>query len=76
MKNGVYTIFDRVAGTYAEPFICVNDATAKRKFNFIMSNAKMVSADCDLFKIGEFNAETGSLDAYTTNEFLCRFEGE
>lgn len=59
MKYSYFTIYDRVASTYSEPFGAVNVPAAQRRFDFLMQNAPMVSPDCQLFYIGDFETETG-----------------
>lgn len=75
-KAGIYVVFDKVAGTYGEPFTSVNDATAIRRFNYLMANSKMVANDCQLYGIGWFNIESGSVDGFESPVFICNFEEE
>lgn len=76
MQYSVYSIRDRVTGLYSEPFYSVNKQSALRNFNYLMSNAKMVSSDCELYSIGSFNNETGVFSALEKPEFICNFEVE
>ena len=57
----MFTIYDRVTGVYSEPFLAVNVDTAERRFNYVLSQSPMVKGDCDLFKLGSFNTETGEI---------------
>lgn len=71
MKYGLYSIYDKVACNFGEPFIAINEQVAERRFNFLMTNAPMVSTDCQLFKIGEFDVETG--DCFPDKKFVANF---
>ena len=76
MQYLVFSIRDRVTGLYSEPFYSVNKQSALRHFNYIMSNANMVSADCELYQVGSFNNESGIFSAFEKPEFICNFEVE
>lgn len=73
MILGLYSVYDRVAGTYAEPFVAVNKQTAIRRFNYIMNNAKMIADDCELYYVGEFNTDTAVI-VQKEVEFICNSE--
>lgn len=72
MVVGVYSMFDRITQSYSEPFVAVKKEVAIRRFNYIMSQSPMVSADMQLFQIGEFNTDTGSI--VPSVEFICNYE--
>lgn len=63
----LYSIFDRVARVYADPFVSINDATAARSFTFAQS-----SPDTMLYASpGDFQLwYIGSLDN-TNGDILC-----
>lgn len=63
MKQGVYSIYDRVVGTYSEPFIAVNKDSAIRRYKFMMSKAPMVAGDCDLYYLGNIDIDTGVIES-------------
>lgn len=69
----LYSIFDRVTAQYGEPFLSVNDATAQRKFNYLMSNAKMVANDCQLYKLAEYSSDSGELVSFNKPLFICNY---
>lgn len=69
----IYSIYDKVAGVYAQPFLSQNDATAQRQFNYQMQNSAMVAGDCALYKIGEFDISTGQI--LPCVEFICNYIG-
>lgn len=70
----IVSIFDRVSGLYGNPSFAINLQTAIREFNYLMSNAKMVAQDCDLYKLGIFNTISGEIKALDKPEFLTRYE--
>ncbi len=72
MNYEMYSIFDKVAGVYSEPFLAVNGATAVRRFQWQMQQSTMVAGDCALYKVGEFNVDTGSIVPCVT--FVCNYE--
>lgn len=59
MEIFLYSIFDRVAGTYSEPFAALKDELAIRRFVYFMQNSPMVAQDCDLFKVAGMSMDTG-----------------
>lgn len=74
MEIIITTVFDRVAGLYGTPSFSVNIQTAIREFNYLMSNAKAVAYDCDLYQLGTFNTVTGDINTLEKPEFVCRYE--
>lgn len=69
-----YSVRDNKVGFEPSILIDMNDATAKRGFGFQVNNATSMRnfspADYDLFKIGEFDTESGIFKAITP-EFIC-----
>lgn len=62
MKYGVYSMRDSVSGLYNTPTIEQNDNVALRSFKFAVNNNDFISFnahDVDLFKLAEFDNETG-----------------
>lgn len=61
----LYSIFDRVARVYADPFVSVNDATAARTFNFALSNPETLRftapEDYQLWYLGSMDNSSGGL---------------
>lgn len=61
----LYSVFDRVAGVHADPFVSVNDATASRAFGFSQSSPDSMLSVCpsdyQLWYIGSFDNTTGDL---------------
>lgn len=71
-----YSIYDRVAGVYSEPFLAKRKELAVRKFRYLLQNTPMVASDCDLFCLGEFDTETGLIKAFDKPEFVDRLPNE
>lgn len=62
MKFGVYSMRDSVSGLYNNPTFEQNDSVAYRSFKFAVNNNDFINFnahDVDLFKLGEFDNETG-----------------
>lgn len=74
MDGFLYSIYDRVAGSYGEPFFAVKDEIAIRHFNYLMANALMVAQDCDLFKVASIDLLNGHVDSPAAPVFVCRYE--
>lgn len=64
-----YSIFDRASQLFGEPFVCVNDNVAQRKFMAICQGAKIMAPDLQLYKLGSFNQQTG--DIIMAKEFIA-----
>lgn len=78
MKYIIYAIFDRVAGLFGEPFYTVSDELAIRRFNYLMGSSPMVASDCDLFRVGSYDSESGLIAPVDSESskpvFVCRYE--
>lgn len=65
MLIGIYSIYDEVAKLYAQPFFFQNDNLAIRAFKNECerpeSNLKANPSDYKLYKIGEYDDETGGI---------------
>ena len=72
----IYAIYDRLAGSYGEPFIAQNAAIASRRFQYLMTNAPMVQHDCELYALGSYNADKGLLVPLDKPGFVTRFVEE
>lgn len=74
MKYEIYSVFDRVSGSYGAPQLMINEGTARRWFNYTMQNSGMIAADCALFKLGVFETDTGTfVVSYDSPEFVCNY---
>lgn len=75
MKSNLYTMRDRLSGTYGSPFTSVNDASAKRDFNAFckLPQNQYLSGDMELYKLGEFESDTGEIISYKP-EYIMRGE--
>lgn len=66
----MYSIFDRVTGTYGEPFLAVNDEDCKRKTAYSMRNNPYKDDLC-LYAVGIFDVATGDISCPSKPEFVC-----
>lgn len=68
----MYSVYDRVAQIYAEPFVSPNDATAARAFNIAQSSPEsmLYASPCDfqLWYIGSMDNTSGELLSYDAPE--------
>lgn len=71
MNYNMYSIFDRMAQVFSEPFLAQNNAIAQRRFQYVAKNSPMVSEDLQLFKVGSFDTITA--DIVPCKEFVCNF---
>ena len=59
----LYSVYDRVAQIYAEPFVSPNDATAARAFNIAQSTPESMlyasPLDYQLWFVGSFDNSSG-----------------
>lgn len=69
MSFYVYSVYDKVAGLYGQPFVAVRDGVAIRSFMEFVNNSYS-GKDCQLFKIGEFDNVEGLINAYSKPEFI------
>ena len=74
MKYLVYAIYDRVSGEYGDIWLAKKQALAVRRFNYMMSNAQMVSSDCALYELGLYDSDFGVIDSYDKPKFVCNYE--
>lgn len=75
MKNPMYTIRDRKSGIYGTPFVAPNDACAEREFKAFcnLPNNIYIAEDCELYKVGTVDNETGEVVGLTFPEFMTNF---
>lgn len=72
MKFGLYCIKDTLAGSYGEPFCAQTPALAQRRFQYLADNSPMVCTDLQLYKIGEYDTDTGEIMPCV--EFVCNYQ--
>lgn len=68
----MYSICDKCTD-YVFPFPAYSDQAAIRNFGVEMNSnpiAKEHPADFDLFKVGEFDTHTGTVQAYVPNQMV------
>lgn len=75
MVYQIYSIYDRKAKIYSEPFLAQNNAVAQRRFQFLMQNSQMIADDCELHYLGTFDNSTGVIGSVEP-DFVCNFEVE
>lgn len=67
MKYPVYSIRD-VKVAFGTPFVDMNDQTAIRGFSFSVNSKEGIlnanPKDYDLYKIGDFDADSGTIKAF------------
>ena len=62
MKKSLYSIRDEVAEEFGEPFMAVNDNVARRCYLLGLSKVSPeFMPDYKLFRIGEFDDQSGSV---------------
>lgn len=61
----LYSIFDRVARVYADPFVSINDATAARAFTLVQSSPDTMRfaspGDFQLWYVGSMDNTNGDI---------------
>ena len=67
----VYSIFDKKAGTYSNPFFCVSQGVALRSLMDLVADKRtsiaMHPEDFALYEVGSFDDVSGSLLPVTEN---------
>lgn len=73
MKYGLYCMRD-VKGSFMAPAPDINDQTAVRNFAYAVNNNNSVMnfapKDFQLYKVGTFDSDTGSVECITPMVFL------
>lgn len=73
MKLSMYSICDKYTD-YVYPYPAYSDPAAIRNFSVEINTnpiAKTHPADFDLFKVGVFDTETGTIEALVPNQIIC-----
>lgn len=75
MKYPIFTIRDHLEGFSPQLFASPNEQSAARGFAFMVSNNKNVMgfrpSNYDLYKIGEFDEESGIFEPEIAVKFIC-----
>lgn len=78
MLKNVYTIFDKITGEFAPPTVEVNDSAFIRQIKVLLSDKKNMfytaAGDYGVYKLGEYDTQTGCISPSPTPEFVCSFE--
>ena len=73
MKFGMYVLRDQKAG-FLSPSVDVSDASAVRNFDTAVRKSNDImhfhKEDFDLFKIGEYDSDSGIVKAFDAPEFI------
>lgn len=62
MNNNVFAVYDSCSGIFGDPFIAVNEAVAKRMFEYSLSEPsipKYIRDDSVLYCIGSYDNTSG-----------------
>lgn len=74
MILNVYSIRDVKSG-YMNPTFEINDAVAMRNFQFACQNTDSLlfaaCSDFELYQIGRFDTESGTIEDELPNRFIC-----
>lgn len=74
MKKCVFSIYDKKAGIYSNPFTSVRKEAALRDFAHITNeegnDINRCPEDYDLYQLGVFDDETGLFEVFPRVEFL------
>ena len=74
MKVGIYCIRDQKAAVFYEPRLFQREEVALRDFNQMVHNTGSVIAfspsDFDLFRVGEFDTDTGIVSGDNVIQFI------
>lgn len=73
--NNVFAVFDSCSGIFGDPFIAVNDAVAKRMFEYSLVNPsipKYIRDDSVLYCIGCYDNKTGYVSYDSPPYVICR----
>ena len=75
MKKYVYTIFDKVAQIYHNPWIEASDFTAARAFKIACADSGTLYGTCPsdfiLYRVGSFDDESGLLSQSVIPDKIC-----
>ena len=75
MKKYVYTVFDKVAQIYHNPWIESSDATAARFFKLACSDSSTLYGTCPadfvLYRVGSFDDVSGLLSQSVVPDKVC-----
>lgn len=74
MSYEMFTIYDKVTGLFSSPFVSINKNAAVRSFKAMLANDPYKATDCQLYKIGEFDNQTGLIQPCGTPDFICNYE--
>lgn len=74
MIYGVFSIRDTLNG-FMSPIVEMNRNVAKRNFSYAVNNNDLMGfspKDYDLYQVGEFDSEKGTINAFEFPEMIMR----
>lgn len=81
--TNLYSVYDKKTERFSFPVAQENHESAKRWFKYVVKNSEMVAEDLQLYYVGVFDQEIGSVLGDSSNEFpreysypvlICSFE--
>lgn len=73
MKVLLFSVYDKITGTFGEVFAAPNVGTAVRRFNYVLKNASECAGDCDLYKLASYDWNQGTIKGLDKPEYICHF---
>lgn len=78
MTYQVYSLMDKQAQLFGQPFIAINENTCKRdvsmQVNKTNGSLNYSPKDYDLYRLGKFIDNTGVIEIDSPFEFICNCE--
>lgn len=75
MTYQVYSLMDKQAQLFAQPFISINENTCKRDVSMQIARSSgtlnFSPADYDLYRLGKFTDNSGVIESEAPFEFIC-----
>lgn len=72
--KALFSVLDSKSGTYGAPFSSISDGTATRDFQHVVNDPATLfcnhSSDFSLYRVGEFDEDTGLVSGYPVPQFV------
>lgn len=75
MEYFVFSVYDRKAGLYYNPFLCVNESVGRREFIERYKDSPFRS-DFQLYLVGKFDSESGIIFSESKPQFIIDYPDE
>lgn len=65
MKYPIFSLRDVKANAFCPPYVCVNEAVARRDFDYRLHNDNSMGfspSDYELYRIGAFDSDLGKIE--------------